>query len=43
MISDPDARYFGAVLDEHSLIPGPSPRVGSTTFEAWFSTFKPRS
>ena len=34
---DPGARYFGAPLDDRSLVPGDHPRLGKTTFEAWFS------
>jgi len=33
--TDPDARYFGAKLDEHSLMPGDNPRLGSIRFEHW--------
>ena len=35
--ADPDARYFGAVLDDHSLVPGANPRVAPTRFEDWLS------
>jgi uncharacterized protein YbjT (DUF2867 family) len=35
VITDPNARYFGAQLDERSLIPGDNPRIGSTRFEQW--------
>jgi uncharacterized protein YbjT (DUF2867 family) len=35
--SDVHARYFGAELDEHSLIPGNSPRIAPTHFEDWLS------
>jgi uncharacterized protein YbjT (DUF2867 family) len=31
------ARYFGAELDDESLVPlSPPPRMGTTRFEAWF-------
>lgn len=33
--TDPDARYFGAKLDERSLISGNNPRLGSIRFEHW--------
>jgi len=33
--TDPDARYFGAKLDELSLTPADNPRIGSTRFERW--------
>jgi len=32
---DLDARYFGAFLREQTLLPGDSPRIGSTRFEGW--------
>jgi uncharacterized protein YbjT (DUF2867 family) len=35
--TDPKARYFGAVLDDGSLTPGPSPRIGPTTFANWLA------
>ena len=34
---DPNARYFGAVLDDHSLRPDNGARVGPTTFEDWLA------
>lgn len=37
VIADPEARYFGAVLDERGLNPGDNPRVGPTRFEDWLS------
>jgi uncharacterized protein YbjT (DUF2867 family) len=37
--ADVHARYFGAELDDHSLIPGSSPRVAVTHFEDWLSQF----
>lgn len=33
---DAHARYFGAELDDESLVPGPQPRLGATRFDAWF-------
>lgn len=33
--ADKHARYFGAELDDHSLIPGDNPRIGPTRFEDW--------
>ena len=33
--ADVHARYFGAKLDEHSLIPGGNPRLSPTRFEDW--------
>lgn len=35
VITDPYARYFGATLDELTLIPTDNPRIGSTSFEQW--------
>jgi len=33
--TDPDARYFGAKLDELSLTPTDNPRIGPMRFERW--------
>ena len=33
--ADTHARYFGAELDDRSLTPGDSPRLGATRFEDW--------
>jgi uncharacterized protein YbjT (DUF2867 family) len=33
--SDPHARYFGAELDDRSLIPGDDARIAPTRFEDW--------
>jgi uncharacterized protein YbjT (DUF2867 family) len=38
VLPDANARYFGAVLNDQSLIPGANPRIGSRSFEEWFST-----
>ena len=35
--ADSKARYFGAVLDDRSLVPGDHPRIGAINFENWFS------
>jgi uncharacterized protein YbjT (DUF2867 family) len=36
VILDPQARYFGAVLDDRGLAPrGANPRIGATSFETW--------
>ncbi|HEY9234079.1 MULTISPECIES: SDR family oxidoreductase [Phenylobacterium] len=35
IVADPDAPYFGAVLDDRSLRPGPNPRLGTVTVEDW--------
>ena len=34
---DPAARYFGAQLNDESLVPGLDPRLGSIGFEEWFA------
>lgn len=36
VVADPQARYFGAALDDRGLNPGgDSPRIGPTRFEEW--------
>jgi uncharacterized protein YbjT (DUF2867 family) len=40
VLTDSTAHYYGAVLNDQSLTPGAHPRLGSTTFEEWFSTSK---
>jgi uncharacterized protein YbjT (DUF2867 family) len=36
VVADPQARYYGAVLDDLGLRPrGANPRIGPTRFEAW--------
>lgn len=35
--ADRDAGYFGTKVDDGSLTPGASPRLGSTRFDAWLS------
>jgi uncharacterized protein YbjT (DUF2867 family) len=36
VVADPQARYYGAVLDDHGLAPrGTTPRIASTRFETW--------
>jgi len=35
VVGDPSTPYFGAVLEERSLIPGANPRLGKITFEDW--------
>jgi uncharacterized protein YbjT (DUF2867 family) len=37
VMADVNARYFGAVLNDQSLTPGANPRIGSRSFEEWFS------
>ena len=43
VVADSNARYYGAILNDESLTPGASPRIGSITFEEWFSTYKPKT
>jgi len=35
VVADPQARYFGAVLSERTLVPGDDARLGETRFEDW--------
>ena len=35
MIADPSARYFGAELDERTLLPGDGALLARTRFEDW--------
>jgi uncharacterized protein YbjT (DUF2867 family) len=37
VISDPEARYFGALLRERTLLPGPHATLAATRFEDWIS------
>jgi uncharacterized protein YbjT (DUF2867 family) len=37
VVSDPHARYFGAELDEHSLVPGAGARPGEMHFDQWLA------
>jgi uncharacterized protein YbjT (DUF2867 family) len=37
VMADSHARYFGAKLDEYSLMPGDNPHLASTRFEDWLS------
>jgi uncharacterized protein YbjT (DUF2867 family) len=41
VLGDVDARYFGAGLDDRSLVPGDHPRLGSIGFEEWFRRSQP--
>jgi uncharacterized protein YbjT (DUF2867 family) len=42
VIADDHARYFGAELNDQSLIPGDNPRIGPTCFEDWLSRSIPQ-
>ncbi|KGF73260.1 NmrA family transcriptional regulator [Neosynechococcus sphagnicola sy1] len=37
VVTDIHARYFGAELDDHTLVPGDNSLIGSTCFEDWLS------
>jgi len=43
VIADPQARYYGAVLDDRGLNPdGAKPRIAPTRFEEWLKRSKPQ-
>ena len=35
--ADPQARYFGALIDDNSLVSNNNPHLGTITFEQWFA------
>ena len=35
VVTDPDARYFGALLDKDMLLPGPGAQPAATRFADW--------
>jgi uncharacterized protein YbjT (DUF2867 family) len=37
VITDPNARYSGAKVDEQTLVPGKDARLGETRFETWLT------
>ena len=37
VITDPQARYFGAAVDDQSLTPGDNPRLGPTRYADWLA------
>jgi uncharacterized protein YbjT (DUF2867 family) len=37
VVRDPQARYFGALLHDDTLVPGTNPRIGALDFDAWFA------
>jgi uncharacterized protein YbjT (DUF2867 family) len=37
VVADAQARYFGAILDDQSLVPGKSARLGAIRFEDWLA------
>jgi uncharacterized protein YbjT (DUF2867 family) len=38
LVEDENARYFGAKLNDGSLVPGENPRLGKVKYEDWFKT-----
>jgi uncharacterized protein YbjT (DUF2867 family) len=38
VVSDPNARYFGALLEERTLVPGNGVQLADTRFESWFAS-----
>jgi uncharacterized protein YbjT (DUF2867 family) len=41
VVGDPAAPYFGAVLEDRSLVPGPNPRLGTVTLARWLREIAP--
>jgi uncharacterized protein YbjT (DUF2867 family) len=41
VVADPQARYFGALLQDDTLVPREGARIGALGFEAWFALPKP--
>ena len=41
VVADPEVRYFGAKLDDDSLVPGPQARLGTTRFDWWLANVPP--
>jgi uncharacterized protein YbjT (DUF2867 family) len=41
VVTDPQARYFGAWLSERTLLPGDGAQLGPTTFDDWLSKQAP--
>lgn len=35
IVAEPEGLYFGSVIDDGSLTPGPNPRIGKVTLEDW--------
>jgi len=42
VMTDPEASYFGARVNDQSLTPGDHPRIGPTRFEDWLSRSIPQ-
>ena len=43
VVADPQARYFGAALDDRGLNPGADPRLGPTRFNDWLGRTLPKA
>lgn len=41
VIADPEAKYFGAKLNDEVLVPGPNARLGRTQFDWWLQNVPP--
>ncbi|HEX6563324.1 MAG TPA: SDR family oxidoreductase [Chthoniobacterales bacterium] len=39
VITDIEARYYGVLVDDQSLIPGDNPRIGATSFGDWLQSY----
>ncbi len=37
VVQDVHARYFGAELQDNTLVPGDNPRLGKINYTTWFS------
>lgn len=37
VVADPEARYFGAILGERTLLPGDNAKIAETRFEDWLA------
>jgi uncharacterized protein YbjT (DUF2867 family) len=42
VVASAQTPYFGAVLEDDTLVPGPDPRLGRIDFETWFARTPPR-
>jgi uncharacterized protein YbjT (DUF2867 family)/quercetin dioxygenase-like cupin family protein len=42
IITDAQARYFGLILNDRSIVPGDNPRIGPMTFDEWLSDAVPQ-
>jgi uncharacterized protein YbjT (DUF2867 family) len=43
VVADAQARYFGAELNDATLVPGANPRLGTGRFEAWLAAQLPKA